>query len=157
MKEKFIPIVIGALGTVTEGLIKGLVDLKITEWVETISNYCIVEICQNIEKSPGDFRRLAVTQTPVKDHQLMLMWKSLNESIIIIQLVNLLESRNKSSPWWYCCLYLEKSKGDSLELHRHLCFIDNLIRENQRYSELSQIQQNSYHVSNWTENCSFGV
>ena len=25
------------------------------------------------EKFPGDLRRLAVTQTPVKDHQLMLM------------------------------------------------------------------------------------
>ena len=29
------------------------------------SNYCIVEIGQNTEKSPGDLRRL-VTQTPVK-------------------------------------------------------------------------------------------
>ena len=32
-------------------------------------NYCIIEIGQNTEKSPGDLRRLAVTQTPVKDHQ----------------------------------------------------------------------------------------
>ena len=36
------------------------------------NNY-IVENGQNTEKSPGDLRRLAVTQTPVKDHQLMLM------------------------------------------------------------------------------------
>ena len=28
---------------------------------------------QNTEKSPGDLRRLAVTQTPVKHHQLKLM------------------------------------------------------------------------------------
>ena len=28
---------------------------------------------QNPEKSPGDMRRLAVTQTPVKNHQLTLM------------------------------------------------------------------------------------
>ena len=28
----------------------------------------IVQIGQNAEKSPGDLRRLAVTQTPVKDH-----------------------------------------------------------------------------------------
>ncbi len=28
---------------------------------------------QNTEKRPGDLRRLAVTQTPVKDHQLTLM------------------------------------------------------------------------------------
>ncbi len=36
-------------------------------------NYSIIEIGQNTEKSPGDFRRLAVTQTPVNDHQLTLM------------------------------------------------------------------------------------
>ncbi len=28
---------------------------------------------QETEKSPGDLRRLAVTQTPVKDHQLKLV------------------------------------------------------------------------------------
>ena len=32
-------------------------------------HYCIIEIVQNTEKSPGDLRRFAVTQTPVKDHQ----------------------------------------------------------------------------------------
>ena len=32
-------------------------------------NYCITETDQNTEKSPGNLRRLAVTQTPVKDHQ----------------------------------------------------------------------------------------
>ena len=37
------------------------------------SKYIIVKICQNTEKSPGDLKRLAVTQTPVKNHQLMLM------------------------------------------------------------------------------------
>ena len=34
---------------------------------------------QNTEKSPGDLRRLAVTQTPVEDDQLTLMWKTLKE------------------------------------------------------------------------------
>ena len=29
--------------------------------------------------SPGDLRKLAVTQTPVKDHQLTLMRKTLKE------------------------------------------------------------------------------
>ena len=38
-------------------------------------NDSIIENGQNIEKNPGDVRRLAVTQIPVKDHQLMLMWK----------------------------------------------------------------------------------
>ena len=36
MKVTFIPIVISALGTVTKGLIKGLEDLEIKGWVETI-------------------------------------------------------------------------------------------------------------------------
>ena len=36
-------------------------------------NKCIIEIGQNSEKSPIDLRKLAVTQTPVKDNQLILM------------------------------------------------------------------------------------
>ena len=32
-------------------------------------NYSIIEISQNTEKSPGDLRRLVVTQTPAKDQQ----------------------------------------------------------------------------------------
>ena len=36
MKVTIIPLVIGALGTVTEGLIQGLEDLEITGRVETI-------------------------------------------------------------------------------------------------------------------------
>ena len=36
-------------------------------------NNNIIENGQNIEKSPGDLRRLAVTQTPAKDPQLTLM------------------------------------------------------------------------------------
>ena len=39
-------------------------------------NYHIIKINQNTEKSPGELRRLAVTQTLVKDHQLTLMWKN---------------------------------------------------------------------------------
>ena len=42
-------------------------------------NYYIIEISQNTEKSPGDLRRLAVSQTPVENHQLTLMWKTLKE------------------------------------------------------------------------------
>ena len=32
-------------------------------------NYTTIVISKNTEKSPGGLRRLAVTQTPVKDHQ----------------------------------------------------------------------------------------
>ena len=75
MKVTIIPIVIGAFGIVTKGLLKGLEDLEVDGLVETI--YYIIENGQDTEKNPGDLRRLAVTQTPVKDHQLTLMWKSL--------------------------------------------------------------------------------
>ena len=39
-------------------------------------NYSIIEIGQNIEKSLGDLRKLSVTRTPMKDHQLREMWKN---------------------------------------------------------------------------------
>ena len=42
-------------------------------------NYSIIENGQNTEKSPGELRRLAVTQTPAKDHELMLMRKTLSK------------------------------------------------------------------------------
>ena len=35
--------------------------------------YSVIKIGQNTEKCPGDLRRLAVTQTPVKNYQLMFM------------------------------------------------------------------------------------
>ena len=36
-------------------------------------NDSIIENRQNTEKSPGDLRRFAVTQNPVKNHRLTLM------------------------------------------------------------------------------------
>ena len=66
-------IVIGAFGTVTKGLLKGLEDLENGGRVETIQTTALL----NTKKGPGDLRRLAVSQTPVKNHQLTLMWKTL--------------------------------------------------------------------------------
>ena len=43
------------------------------------SNYDIVKIGLNTAKSPGDLRRFALIQTPVKDHQLMLVSKKCKE------------------------------------------------------------------------------
>ena len=40
-------------------------------------NYSIIENGQNTEKRPEDLRKLAITHTPVKNYQLMLIWKSL--------------------------------------------------------------------------------
>ena len=67
MKVTIIPIVIGAFGTVTKGLLKGAGRLGSWRTSGDHANYSIIENSQNTEK------RFAVTQTPVKDHQLTLM------------------------------------------------------------------------------------
>ena len=48
MKVMIIPIVVGALGTVTKRLVQGLEDLEIMGWVETVQT----------EESPGDLLSL---------------------------------------------------------------------------------------------------
>ena len=51
-----IPIVIGALSTVTKGLVQGLEVLEIRGRVGDNLNDSIVEISLNAEKTPGDSR-----------------------------------------------------------------------------------------------------
>ena len=46
-------------------------------------NKSIVEIRQNNKESLGDLRKLAVTQTPVENHQLMLVWKTLKWCLFV--------------------------------------------------------------------------
>ena len=59
-----IPIVMGALGTIPKGLVKELEDFVIKRQVETIqTDYSIIKIGKNTEKSLGDMRRLTVIQT----------------------------------------------------------------------------------------------
>ena len=74
MKVTIIPVVIGAFG-----LSKGTGGRANKRISGDHPNYSIIEIGQNTEKSPGDLRRLAVTQIPVKDHKLTRMWKTLKE------------------------------------------------------------------------------
>ena len=50
-------------------------------------NYSIVEIDKNTEKNPGDLRWIVVTQTPVNDHWLTLMWEAFKSKIIIIIII----------------------------------------------------------------------
>ena len=52
---------------------KGREELEIVGRSITIPNYSIDEIDLNTEKSPGDLKRLAVSQTPVKDHRQTLV------------------------------------------------------------------------------------
>ena len=64
MKVTIVPIVIGALHVGRLGNWRTGRDYP---------NDSIAMNGQNPETSPGDLRRLAVTQTPVKNHQLTLM------------------------------------------------------------------------------------
>ena len=70
MLVTIIPVVIGAFETVTKRLLKGLGRWRTGG---DHPNDGIIGNSQNTEKSPGDLKRLAVTQTPVKNHQLRLM------------------------------------------------------------------------------------
>ena len=42
-------------------------------------DYSIIKIGQNNKKSPGYLRKLVVSQTPVKNHLLTLVWKTIKE------------------------------------------------------------------------------
>ena len=64
MQVTIIPIVIGAKGT------RGLGGWRTSG---DHPNDSIVKNGKNTKKSPGDLRRLAVTQTPVKNRRLTLM------------------------------------------------------------------------------------
>ena len=65
-KVTVIVIIIEAHKTIHKDLTKRRYDLGIKGPVETIQHN------KDRQKSPGDLRRLAVTQAPVKNHQLSL-------------------------------------------------------------------------------------
>ena len=64
-----IPIVIRVFETNPKGLGKGAE--RVGNWRRNRDhpNYSIVEICQNIERSPGDLIRPTVPQTSVKNYE----------------------------------------------------------------------------------------
>ena len=57
MRVTIVPIVIGAFGTVTKGLLKGLKDWRREETRGDHPNDSIIENGQNTEKSDEDLRR----------------------------------------------------------------------------------------------------
>ena len=81
MKVTVIPIVIGMLDSVIKGLIKGTGGLGNRRMNGDHLNNSIIKIGQNT-KSPGDLGRLV--QTPVRNHQLMLIKNSQMSKIMII-------------------------------------------------------------------------
>ena len=72
MQVTIIPIVIGAFGKVTKGLLKGLEELEVGGRMETIQTTALLRTAR-ILRRVMEMRRFAVTQIPVKNHQLTLM------------------------------------------------------------------------------------
>ena len=53
----------------------GRLGNKRTSWDHP--DFSIIKIDQNTEESPGDLRRFAASQTPVRNHLINLVWKTL--------------------------------------------------------------------------------
>ena len=64
-----VPIVIGALGTVTKGLLKGLEDLEVGEQVETIQTTALMRMARILRR---------VLETWVDLLSLKLQWKTIS-------------------------------------------------------------------------------
>ena len=75
MKVSVITMVTDSHGPIPKRLDKGGKRVGNQRARKDPQNYSVPEIGQNTEKSPRDLSWLAVTQTPVKDHQLTLVWK----------------------------------------------------------------------------------
>ena len=73
MKVTVKSVVTGLLGTIPQRLGKETGRLRNQRTSQNHPDYSIIKIDQNTEKSPRDLRRLAVTQTSVRNHQLMLV------------------------------------------------------------------------------------
>ena len=81
MRVSVIPILVGALGTVTKSSRKGLEELEIRGSVETNQTTALLRSA----KYRGEYWRYGktyVTQMPVKDHQLTLVLKLARRKII---------------------------------------------------------------------------
>ena len=69
MKVTIVPIVIGAFGTITKGLLKGLEDLKVGGWVENMQTAVLLRtarILRRVQEASGDFLSLK------------LLWKTIS-------------------------------------------------------------------------------
>ena len=99
MKVTVMPIVIGALVTDTKALAQGLENLEKKRTRRDNPNNSFIKIAHDTKKSPGYLRRLAVTQTPVRNHRVRLVWKAQKSIIIIIIKIMHIEvkKRNKWS------------------------------------------------------------
>ena len=73
MKMTVILILVGALGTPSKRFIKETAGTGAYRKNRNHIDHRMVKISLNTKQSPGDLKRLAVTQTSEKTHQLKLM------------------------------------------------------------------------------------
>ena len=66
MKVTIVPIVIGAFGTVTKGLIKGLEDLEVGGRVETIQTTALLRTARILKRVLGNWGDLISLRLPWK-------------------------------------------------------------------------------------------
>ena len=115
-KVMVIPTAIDALGIVTKGLVKRLEELEIRVLVETIQT---IALFRSAEKRHGNLRRLVVTRTPMKNHQLTLVWKTLKREMNTIIKIKENAERQVFGPF--------KKIKTSIEHFYHLGFLENCL------------------------------
>ena len=67
MKVTIVPIVIGAFGTITKGLLKGLEDLEVSGRVETIQTTALLKtarILRRVPETSGDLLSFSSRERP---------------------------------------------------------------------------------------------
>ena len=69
MKVTIIPIVIGAFGTVTKGLLKRLEDLEVGRWLETVQTTALLRMARILRRVLGTWGDLL---------SLKLQWKTIS-------------------------------------------------------------------------------
>ena len=79
MKVTIVPIVIGVLGTITKGLLKGLEDLESGGQVDTIQMATLLRTARILRRVLETWGHFLSVKLPVKNDQLTLMWKTLKE------------------------------------------------------------------------------
>ena len=95
-----IPLVVGALGTVSKVLIKELEELKIGGRPETIQTTTLLRSTRILGRVLETLEDLGKTHTPVKDHSLL----TLVEKLLVITIVDLeLINEEKKKENLSCC------------------------------------------------------
>ena len=66
MNVTIVPIVIGTLGTITKGLLKGLEDFEVGGWVETIQTKALLRTARILRRVMETWRDLLSLKLPEK-------------------------------------------------------------------------------------------